>query len=181
MKSLFQQFPAASTYKTLISNTWLFQIRKKKKLMSCYIKDFILAVPHGRHVRTPEPLTRAPEACHLLVDHEPLWRVLLILATFRKLIQPLPCRLFIIFALLFPPRRPTMAAGVPGVLGAPAPGPAAVEYSLPSAFATTRHHATMAVTAQARGPFTAPAMSRRAHHPVSADKFLFSTPRLKAI
>lgn len=46
---------------------------------------------------------------------------------------------------------------------------------MPSAFAITRHHATMVVTAQARGLFTAPAMSRRAHHPVSADKFLFLT------
>lgn len=73
-------------------------------------------------------------------------------------------------------RRPTMAAGVPGVLGAPAPGPAAVESSLPSAFATTHHHATMVVTAQARGPFTAPAMSRRAHHQVSADRSLCQPP-----
>lgn len=68
-----------------------------------------------------------------------------------------------------------MAAGVPGVLGVPALGLAAVEYSLPSAFATTRHRATMVVTAQARGPFTAPAMSHRAHHPVSADKYFFQS------
>lgn len=160
-----------STRKTLIFNT------KKQTLKSaCYLKDFILAVPHGKHVRTHKPLTRTPESCHRLVDHEPLWRVLLILVTFRKRIQPLTCRPSLMFSLLIPPRLPTMAAGVPGVLGVPAPGHVAVEYSLPSVFATTRHHATMVVTAQARGLFTAPAVSRRAHHPVSAHKSLFQPP-----
>lgn len=72
-------------------------------MSACYLKDFILAVPHGEHVRTHEPLTHTLEASHHLVDHEPLRRVLLILATFRKLIELLPCRLFILFAPFFPP------------------------------------------------------------------------------
>lgn len=138
-------------------------------MSACYLKDFILAVPLGKHVRNHEPLARTPEACHLLVDHEPLWSVLLILATFRKLTQPLPRPCFM-FSLLLPPRRPTTAAGVLGVLGAPAPEPAAVACSSPSASATTRRRATTAVTARARGPSTAPAASRRAHRPVSADQ-----------
>lgn len=72
-------------------------------MSACYRKDFILAVPLGKHVRNHEPLARTPEACHLLVDHEPLWSVLLILATFRKPTPPPP------LLHVFPP-PPTQAS-----------------------------------------------------------------------
>lgn len=71
----------------------------------CYLKDFILAISHGSHVRNHEPLAGTPEACRLSVDHKPLRSVLLILATFRKLTQPLPPPLH----HLFPP-SPTQAS-----------------------------------------------------------------------
>lgn len=74
-----------------------------------------------------------------------------------------------------------MAAGVPGVLGVLALGPVAVEYSLPNAFATIHHHATMVVTAQARGLFIVPATSLRAQHPVSVNKLFFFQACLEAL
>lgn len=64
-------------------------------------------------------------------------------------------------------RHPTMAAGVPGVLGAHVPGAAEAGCSLPNACATTHHHGTMGATARGKGLFIGPATSLRVHHPVS--------------
>lgn len=61
-----------------------------------------------------------------------------------------------------------MAAGVPGVLGARAPGAAEVGCSSPNACATTHHRGTTGATARGKGLFIGRATSPRVHHPVSA-------------
>lgn len=65
-------------------------------------------------------------------------------------------------------RHPTMAAGVPGVLGARVPGVAEVGCSSPNACATTHHHGTTGVTVRGKGLFIGRATSPHVHHPVSA-------------
>lgn len=65
------------------------------------------------------------------------------------------------------PRRPTTAAGAPGVLGVGAPELAEEGCSSPSDRATTRRRVTTAATAWEREPFIGPAMSRRVRHQVS--------------
>lgn len=65
------------------------------------------------------------------------------------------------------PRRPTTAAGVPGVLGVRAPELAEAGCSSPNACATTRHHVTTGVTARGREPSIGPATSHHVQHQVS--------------
>lgn len=64
------------------------------------------------------------------------------------------------------PRHPTMAAGVPGVLGERAPEPAAAGCSSLSVCATTRRHGTMDATARGREPSIGPATSLHVQHQV---------------
>lgn len=67
----------------------------------------------------------------------------------------------------FSHRRPTMAAGAPGVSGVRAPGLVGAGCSWPSACATIRHLATMAATVRAREPSIGPATSLRVPYQVS--------------